>query len=271
EFVLEQGEGAGRHQLGEGVGLAQRLLRGEQHAVDADQDGQGRKDRQQGEEGDPAGIEHDVAAPEPLQRPPQQLRQAQGPMDRVVVERLDGGLVHGLHIAGVAALSTLKMQNGASPISGDAPHLGTAAVPKPIAAWRDGEKATTGQRGIMAENAEPSLNGCEDSVQSAPAARRASMADGAKPQSDRAASLSAPMAGGGAWIAPRVAEKRGAGAGWTTPSMVTKVSRAALCGWVAASFSPMTGPKQTSVPSISAVHSSRVLVLMTAASLDFSS
>jgi hypothetical protein len=54
-------------------------------------------------------------------------------MDRVVVERLDGGLIHGLHIAGVAALSTLKITNGAPPIMGDAPRWDSEA-PKPAAA-----------------------------------------------------------------------------------------------------------------------------------------
>jgi len=42
-------------------------------------------------------------------------------------------LIHGLHIAGVAALSTLKITNGAPPIMGDAPRWDSEA-PKPAAA-----------------------------------------------------------------------------------------------------------------------------------------
>ena len=50
------------------------------------------------------------------------------------------------------------------------------------------------------------------------------------PQSLRASSLCWPRPGGGRCTAPGVTEKRGAGAGCTTPSRVRKVSRAALWG-----------------------------------------
>ena len=74
----------------------------------------------------------------------------------------------------------------------------------------------------------------------------------------------------GSRIADGVREKRGAGAGCVTPSTSTKVLRATLCGWLGASARLSTGAKQTSVPSMIAHHSSRVLVLITAASLAFS-
>src|SRR5205085_1503236 len=45
-----------------------------------------------------------------------------------------------------------------------------------------------------------------------------------------------------------VREKRGAGAGWTTPSTSTKPVRATACGWRAASSGVSTGVTQASVP-----------------------
>ena len=59
--------------------------------------------------------------------------------------------------------------------------------------------------------------------------------------------------------------KRGAGAGWTTPSTSTNVSRARLWGWAGASASESTGAKQTSLPSMISHHSSRVFVRKIAA------
>ena len=59
--------------------------------------------------------------------------------------------------------------------------------------------------------------------------------------------------------------KRGAGAGWTTPSTSTKVSRARLWGWAGASPSESTGAKHTSLPSMISHHSSRVFVRKMAA------
>src|SRR5476651_1203459 len=61
-------------------------------------------------------------------------------------------------------------------------------------------------------------------------------------------------------IAEGVREKRGAGAGCTTPSWLTKILRSAMCGCCGASDSDSTGAKQTSVPSMIAHHSARVLV-----------
>src|SRR6266404_303552 len=65
-------------------------------------------------------------------------------------------------------------------------------------------------------------------------------------------------------IADGVREKRGAGAGCTTPSTSTKILRSAMCGCCGASDSDSTGAKQTSVPSMIAHHSARVFVLNTA-------
>ena len=66
-------------------------------------------------------------------------------------------------------------------------------------------------------------------------------------------------------ISGTVRLKRGAGAGWTTPSISMKVCRPALCGWSRASSGLRTGAKQASVPSNRAHHSSRVLVRTSAA------
>src|SRR3982075_1489664 len=65
-------------------------------------------------------------------------------------------------------------------------------------------------------------------------------------------------------IAEGVREKRGAGAGCTTPSTSTKILRSAMCGCFGASDSDSTGAKQTSVPSMIAHHSARGLDLNTA-------
>src|SRR5581483_11946322 len=64
-----------------------------------------------------------------------------------------------------------------------------------------------------------------------PALLSAAIAAGAKPQSLSAASPPAPRACPGAPISGTVREKRGAGAGCSTPSRRTKVLRAALWGW----------------------------------------
>ena len=66
-----------------------------------------------------------------------------------------------------------------------------------------------------------------------------------------------------------VREKRGAGAGCTTPCTVTKVPRAWLCTCCGASSKSSTGAKHASVPSSSAHHSSRVRVRNTSASRSF--
>ena len=62
-------------------------------------------------------------------------------------------------------------------------------------------------------------------------------------------------------IAEGVREKRGAGAGCMMPSTSTKILRSAMCGCFGASDSDSTGAKQTSVPSMIAHHSARVLAL----------
>ena len=53
-------------------------------------------------------------------------------------------------------------------------------------------------------------------------------------------------------------EKRGAGAGWVTPSCSTYVDRAARCGCVKASVSGMIPATQASVPSKTSTHSAWV-------------
>src|ERR1700738_3901002 len=47
-------------------------------------------------------------------------------------------------------------------------------------------------------------------------------------------------------IADGVREKRGAGAGWVTPCRLTKIWRAAMCGWFGASLMLRTGAQQMS-------------------------
>ena len=71
-------------------------------------------------------------------------------------------------------------------------------------------------------------------------------------------SVSAPGSGGGPPICPGVADRRGATAGCRTPECSSYVARATRCGWCCASVSDSTGATQASVPSNSAVHSSRV-------------
>src|SRR6266404_3878669 len=72
-------------------------------------------------------------------------------------------------------------------------------------------------------------------------------------------------------MAEGVREKRGAGAGWVTPWRLTKICRAAMCGWWGASLMVRTGAKHTSVPAMMLHHCSRVLVLNTSASFCLSS
>src|SRR4051812_5687555 len=67
-----------------------------------------------------------------------------------------------------------------------------------------------------------------------------------------------------------VRENRGAGAGWVAPSCWMNTSRATMCGCFVASDIVSTGAKQTSVPSMIADHSSRLLVLNPAVSLSLS-
>src|SRR5487761_779807 len=86
-----------------------------------------------------------------------------------------------------------------------------------------------------------------------------------------AAGSSCPRAGGGATGAACVAENRGAGAGWSTPSRVTRAPRAARSGWSAAPRRPSTGATQASEPEKTRVHSACVLVANVAAILRRSS
>ena len=68
-------------------------------------------------------------------------------------------------------------------------------------------------------------------VAMAPDARRAaSRSASATPHSPSTSSVCWPAWAGGRWIDASVREKRGAGAGWTTPSRSTKVERATLWG-----------------------------------------
>ena len=59
--------------------------------------------------------------------------------------------------------------------------------------------------------------------------------------SSRSARVWSPGSAGGDGADAAVRENRGAGAGCTTPSTVTNVPRARLCGWFGASASPRTG------------------------------
>jgi len=66
-----------------------------------------------------------------------------------------------------------------------------------------------------------------------------------------------------AHISGTVRLNRGAGAGCTMPSTLTKELRARLCGWSGASKIDNTGAKHTSVPSMIWTHSAWVLPLNT--------
>src|SRR3974390_1742042 len=65
---------------------------------------------------------------------------------------------------------------------------------------------------------------------SAPQARKAAIAAASKPHSASAAAPPSPRSGALRPMLPGVREKRGAGAGCTTPSRSMKVARARLCG-----------------------------------------
>src|SRR4029453_10620602 len=99
----------------------------------------------------------------------------------------------------------------------------------------------------------------------APASRSFATLSGSSPHSVSTSSVCCPACDGGRCTPPGVFEKRGAGAGCTTPLSSTKVPRSALCGWFGASDSESTGAKHTSVCSMISHHSSRVLVLKIAA------
>ena len=75
-----------------------------------------------------------------------------------------------------------------------------------------------------------------------------------------------PMAGGGSSSRAGVAEKRGAGAGWTTSSRVTNVPRATLCGCCGASDIDNTGKTHPSTPAKSSSDAARVREANSAAS-----
>ena len=79
------------------------------------------------------------------------------------------------------------------------------------------------------------------------------------PQAASASRVSAPAFGrGGEERLAVVREKRGAGAGWRTPSCSTNTSRATMCGCSIASVSGRTGATHASVPSKTSVHSACV-------------
>ncbi len=78
------------------------------------------------------------------------------------------------------------------------------------------------------------------------------------PQAASASRVCSPGRAGGASRVGAVREKRGAGAGWVTPSRSTKVPRAARCGWCGASARGTTGATQASVPSKTSAHSACV-------------
>ncbi|MNN64869.1 hypothetical protein D3C81_1803380 [compost metagenome] len=67
-----------RHDIRQGRSLFADLPNGQDDLVEADQDGDGGKDRQQGEEGDAARIEHDVAPPTAGEGANRQLAPEQG-------------------------------------------------------------------------------------------------------------------------------------------------------------------------------------------------
>lgn len=99
-----------------------------------------------------------------------------------------------------------------------------------------------------------------------PASRRSFTSAGENPQPVRTSSVCAPRSGADELTSGGVRLNRGAGAGWRTPSTSTKARRATACGCSGASAIDSTGAKQTSVPSITRHHSSRVLVLKAAVS-----
>ena len=72
--------------------------------------------------------------------------------------------------------------------------------------------------------------------------------------------MCSPGCAGTSGTAGGVRLKRGAGAGCGKPATSTNVWRCTMCGWRVASSIESTGAKQTSEPSISAHHSSRVFV-----------
>ena len=97
-----------------------------------------------------------------------------------------------------------------------------------------------------------------------PSERRRSISPAAKPQSASARRPPSPRSGGAPRTSGGVREKRGAGAACSMPAIVTKFSRATLCGWRYASLIVSTGAKHASDPSKAIHHSSRVFVLKTA-------
>ncbi|MNS44537.1 hypothetical protein D3C72_769820 [compost metagenome] len=78
DLVQEDGARGVRHDIGQGRSLFADLPNGQDDLVEADQDGDGGKDRQQGEEGDAARIEHDVAPPAAGEGANRQLAPEQG-------------------------------------------------------------------------------------------------------------------------------------------------------------------------------------------------
>ena len=78
------------------------------------------------------------------------------------------------------------------------------------------------------------------------------------PQAVSASRVCSPGSAGALLMVDAVREKRGAGAGWVTPSCSTKVPRAARCGWAGASARGTTGATQASVPSKTSAHSACV-------------
>ena len=78
------------------------------------------------------------------------------------------------------------------------------------------------------------------------------------PQAVSASRVCSPGSAGALLMVDAVREKRGAGAGWVTPSRSTKVPRAARCGWAGASARGTTGATQASVPSKTSAHSACV-------------
>ena len=89
---------------------------------------------------------------------------------------------------------------------------------------------------------------------------RASISALSNPQSLKTSRLSAPGLGGADRMRPGVRDRRGAGAGRTTPNASVNVPRAARCAPSGASARSRTGATHPSTPSNAAAHSSRVRV-----------
>ena len=152
---------------------------------------------------------------------------------------------------------------GAARPGGAPPRLREGATPRPQGRPRHGHRRAPPRRATTASRA---LRSIVEGWTCHPSADRAGLVQGVgsssavNPQSaERAVRVLARHGRPGSGARRLVREKRGAGAGWSTPSNSTTVSRALMCGCSAASLIVSTGAKQASRASRSAHHSSRGL------------